>query len=151
MYNWILAIDGGGTKTLGVLYNLKGEEIKRVTVGFSNFSIDQKQAKTPIFEVIDQLLKHVDKPQEVHIEMGISGASTIEDKEGFLQEISSKFHVTCALENDATTALYAVSHQKNENVMLVIGGTGSVIMTKIDEQVEIYGGYGHLLGDEGSS
>jgi N-acetylglucosamine kinase-like BadF-type ATPase len=149
MNKYIIAIDGGGTKTLGVLYNLDGVELKRVTFGFSNFSIDEFQAKENIFKTIETLLKDID-PHLVHVEMGISGASKLLNQKAFINDIESTFHVKASLETDVMSTLYGIEHNQEDQVILVIAGTGSAIVIKEGDYIETIGGYGHMLGDEGS-
>ena len=40
MSKYIIGIDGGGTKTIGVLFDENGNEITRYRGGFANFNID---------------------------------------------------------------------------------------------------------------
>jgi N-acetylglucosamine kinase-like BadF-type ATPase len=151
MSNYIIGVDGGGTKTLGVLYNLEGKEIKRYVSGFSNFNIDYDQATNNLFDVLDHLtidLKHTD---ELWIQLGISGYSKIREKESFEDALGEKYHAKVSLESDVLIALYDVKKTLDVNVIMVIGGTGSVVMYSDQQRLEQIGGFGHLLGDEGSA
>jgi len=151
MSKYIIGVDGGGTKTLGVLFNLEGTELKRCVSGFSNFNIDYDQATQHLIEVLDELtinLKHTD---ELWIQLGISGYSKIREKESFEDALGEKYHAKVSLESDVLIALYDVKKTKNVSVIMVIGGTGSVVMYSDQNRLEQIGGYGHLLGDEGSA
>lgn len=151
MSNYIIGIDGGGTKTLGVLYDLSGNEIKRYVSGYTNFNIDYKQATLNLFEVLDELSKDIKIDDKLFIQMGISGYSKIEDKPAFEKTLEKKYHATVSIESDVMIALYDVKKDLNVNVIIVIGGTGSVLMYSNQHQLEQLGGFGHLLGDEGSA
>jgi N-acetylglucosamine kinase-like BadF-type ATPase len=151
MNNYIIGIDGGGTKTLGVLYDSSGNELNRYVAGFSNFNINYEQATLNLYEVLDQLTKKIDVTDHLFIQMGISGYSKITDKQAFEQTLEKKYHAKVSIESDVLIALYDVKKDLNVNVIIVIGGTGSVLMYSDQHRLEQLGGFGHLLGDEGSA
>lgn len=151
MYDYIIGIDGGGTKTLGVVYDYEGQEIKRLQVGFSNFSVDIEKSKATILELISQLVSGIAKDKKVYIQMGIAGASRLTETESFLQEIEDKFDCKANLDIDAIISLYAILKKENESLITAIGGTGSVIMIEHQNKINRLGGWGHILGDEGSA
>ena len=150
MIKYIIGIDGGGTKTLGVLFDLEGKELHRVKEGFSNFSVDEKIAIENITLTIEKLLKNVSvHPNEVYIQLGIAGATKMKDK-GLDVLLQARFNQPVSLETDALVGLYSVK-RTDESVIMAIGGTGSAIMSLEDGKTNTIGGYGHLLGDEGSA
>lgn len=151
MFDYVIGIDGGGTKTLGVLYRIDGLEVKRVQLGFSNFSVDEVQAKNTLITLIESLLEGLDLSRKVFIQMGIAGASRLSNKESFIEDLEAKFNCKAALDTDALIALYSVDKRKGETPILAIGGTGSIVMIEKEQVVERIGGWGHLLGDEGSA
>lgn len=151
MNRYILGIDGGGTTTLGVLFDEQGREIERAEFGFSNFTIQETLAKENIHKTISALLRHKKADDQIHIVMGISGATNIHDKASFLDQINTMYHVTSELITDAELALYSIDHRKNQPVIMVISGTGSALMIDDGVTQKIVGGYGYLLGDEGSA
>lgn len=151
MSKYIIGVDGGGTKTLGVLYNLEGLEIKRHVSGFSNFNINYDQATQNLCDVLDHLTKDLKQADDLWIQLGISGYSKIREKESFEDALGEKYHAKVSLESDVLIALYDVKRSLNGNVIMVIGGTGSVVMYSDQHRLEQIGGYGHLLGDEGSA
>ena len=151
MFDYVIGIDGGGTKTLGVLYDLSGNELKRVQLGFSNFSVDEQHAKDTLIELIETLLQEINDSKKVFIQMGVAGASRLSNKEVFIHQIEEKFNAVAHLDTDALIALYSVDKKDNEIPILAIGGTGSIVMIEKDSVVERIGGWGHILGDEGSA
>ena len=151
MFDYVIGIDGGGTKTLGVLYRIDGLEVKWVQLGFSNFSVDEAQAKSTLITLIESLLKGLDLSRKVFIQMGIAGASRLSNKESFIAYLESKFNCKAELDTDALIALYSVDKRKGETPILAIGGTGSIVIIEKEQVVERIGGWGHLLGDEGSA
>ncbi|RJX24406.1 MAG: ROK family protein [Acholeplasma sp.] len=151
MNRYILGIDGGGTTTLGVLFDEQGNEIERAEFGFSNFTIQESLAKENIHKTIHALLSRRKDSDRIHIVMGISGATNIHDKEAFLSSIENTYHATVELITDAELALYSIQRQKDQGVIMVISGTGSALMIDDGKKQQIIGGYGYLLGDEGSA
>lgn len=151
MYDYIIGIDGGGTKTLGVVYDYEGNEKKRIQVGFSNFSVNVEKSKETILKLISKLVSGIPKEKKVFIQMGIAGASRLTETESFLKEIEEKFDCTANLDIDAIISLYAISKTENESLIMAIGGTGSVIMIEHENEINRLGGWGHILGDDGSA
>lgn len=151
MSRYIIGIDGGGTKTLGVLYDIEGNEIDRVTKGFSTLSVDEEKAIENIIDTIDYLYDKTPKNDLIlHIQMGIAGASKLRSKAAFLSNIELRYKATSSLVTDAELALNSIPKNDLKNVIMVLGGTGSVVIGKNNNQNNIIGGFGHLLGDEGS-
>lgn len=148
---YIIGIDGGGTKTLGVLFDFDGNELHRVKEGFSNFSIDEKEATDNLSKTIEQLQnKIVDTDYELYIQLGISGASKIKETTTLERDFEKKFHAIVNLETDLMIGLYSVSQTLDQSVIMAIGGTGSAVVAKEGNRIKSIGGYGYLLGDEGS-
>lgn len=151
MSNYIIGIDGGGTKTLGVLFSEKGMELLRAEFGFSNFSIDEKRATENIMKTIEALTKNRQENDQFLVMMGISGATKIKDKESLIHNIEKTCRVQADLVTDAMIALYSIDRNPDDHVIMAIGGTGSAVMMLEDDETTLLGGYGYLFGDEGSA
>lgn len=150
MSNYILGIDGGGTKTLGVLWDLDGKEVLRVEKGFANFNVDSNASKANIESVIAESIKDI--KGNISVYMGVSGISGLKDKETYLKELKAKFNLAhVSMESDGYLSLHSVKNDHNLDVIMVIGGTGSIAYSLNDSSVTRLGGYGHILGDEGSA
>ncbi|NMA05472.1 MAG: hypothetical protein GX931_03770 [Acholeplasmataceae bacterium] len=150
MYDYIVAIDGGGTKTAGILYSLDGKELRHALKGFSNFAIDEATAKKNIYALIDELLQSLNY-NKVYIQMGIAGTSKLFNKERFLKDLENRYRATANLVTDALICLYAIERKSDETLIMAIGGTGSVVLIEKEGKIERMGGWGHILGDEGSA
>lgn len=151
MRNLVIGIDGGGTKTLGVLFNEAGEELLRTEFGFSNFSIDENIAITNIKKTIEALLTQRESNDNIVVIMGISGASKLTNKTSFLKELEMLYNVKAELVTDAHIAIHSIDKNPDENVIMAISGTGSAVMMLENDTYHLIGGYGYLLGDEGSA
>ncbi len=150
MSKYIIGVDGGGTKTLGVLYSLQGEEIKRSISGFANFSVNEKETIEHLQKVLDKLTKDIDLVDLSMIQIGIAGYSNFTRKADLKNDLIKKYHCEVSLVTDAEIALYSVKKTSEMHVIMVLGGTGSAVMYEVAGEVKLIGGFGHLLGDEGS-
>lgn len=150
MSKYLIGIDGGGTKTLGVLFNKDGTEVKRYSNGFANFSVDEEQTKINLIDTIDNLLIDIDPKDILHIELGVSGVSKLQDKSIFVNALKERYQTSVDLVSDAEIALYSIKRKATDCTIMVIGGTGSILMISEDNKNSVIGGFGHILGDEGS-
>lgn len=151
MSKYIVGVDGGGTNTVGVLFDENGLIIKRVENGFSNFSVDEMYSRLSIMNTLDQLVEGIDIKDILQIQMGIAGVSKFSHKDQFTQELIKKYKTNVDIVTDAEIALYSIKKDTDNCVIMVLGGTGSAIMLSSDKKVSIIGGFGHILGDEGSA
>ena len=152
MSKYIIGIDGGGTKTLGAVFNESGEIVNRVEYGFANFSANEEISKANIEKTLDKLVSEISSEDElIHIQLGIAGHSKLANKEEYLKHLVYKYNTSVDMTNDAIIALYSVKRDLDMNVIMVLGGTGSVIMISNEAGNSVIGGFGHLLGDQGSS
>ena len=152
MTEYIIGIDGGGTKTHGALFDLDGKIVKKVHFGYANFSVDEEISQGNIYKAIDELVDSMGKNEKLlHIELGVAGVSKIKNRNDYLDSIVYKYGASVDLVTDAEIALYSVKKDTDMKVIMVLGGTGSVIMINDKDNSSILGGFGHLLGDEGSS
>lgn len=147
MANYIIGIDGGGTKTLGVLYDIKGKELKRVQLDGCNISYEREKAIDTIQKIVTNLKK---KEGKYFVQIGFAGYGAIEDKEALLKRLKTELQADVNLVSDAEIALHSVKQNDIRPTILILGGTGSAIMYHINNQTKLIGGFGHLIGDEGS-
>lgn len=150
----VLAIDGGGTKTIGVLADESGKVFANATVGATNQYGLNKMA---VIDEIRRLLQNLkfqnptvfDKTKTVFA--GIAGADHIEAKTFIKEVLQSSFsdQVNIIVDHDAINALY--SGTLGHEGIVHISGTGSITFG-INEKGERgrVGGWGYLFDDEGS-
>lgn len=144
---YIISVDAGGTKTTATLYDLKGKSVKVVRTGFGNVLINFEKAVQNIKMAVDELLENQNLKNCLALVLGIAGVTTGNMKERVLSEFEK---LTCLklVINDAQLA-HAAFFKGNDG-LLTIAGTGSVSLLKKDQHEILTGGWGHLLGDEGS-
>ncbi len=155
---FVIGIDGGGTKTAAVIADLKGNILAQHTAGPSNFQIIgfEKSARV-VFSLVRDCCDSVGCfPKNIRgTTIGLAGAGRVEDQkyiaEAFRRLISSK-KITLRkvrIESDARIALEGAFN--GGAGIIVIAGSGSIAFGK-DEKGNIHrvGGWGRILGDEGS-
>jgi N-acetylglucosamine kinase-like BadF-type ATPase len=150
MSAYIIGVDGGGTKTLGVVFDGQGREVLRSVAGFSNFSVSESETKQHLFEVLEDLYKKKPKIKVEMIQIGIAGYSNYGHKDVLAQAIRDRFKTEVCLVTDAEIALHSIKRNRDNPVIMVLGGTGSVVIYEDHQKMRMIGGFGHLLGDEGS-
>lgn len=148
-----VGIDGGGTKTDAVICDEYGKVLGRVKGGPSSpTSLKPEQAIENIRQVMAALMApfggikgHIDS-----LFAGLSGGGVGNNSE-VMHEALEKMLPGCAMlrnYNDAVNALRSVIPEGD--AVSVISGTGSSVFACIDDYMQQIGGWGYLLGDEGS-
>lgn len=167
----LLAVDGGGTKSLAVLTDRQGQVLGRGHGGPSNYHGSgtegaMRELAAAIREAIADLdhsggspvVPDAEKEAEVEVECAVfalAGLDTESDRlaiTGLVQEALALLPLQVGhliVENDGYAALLGATG--GQPGILVIAGTGSIIYG-IDEQGRTAraGGWGHRVGDEGS-
>jgi len=152
--SYYIGIDGGGTKTYGIIADEKGNMLAAARRDSSNYlQVGIDKARENMIGMIKELCQSqsIDMVSVDYIFFGLAGAGRADDQatisaaliEGGLRE--PQFSVTA----DFTTAL--ASGTFGEPGVIVISGTGSVCFAlAADGHQERTGGWGTLLADEGS-
>lgn len=151
---YVLGIDGGGTKTTGVIVNYAGKIIKEVTVGGTN--LNSKDRSDVIFELVSLINKLKTNNNDLFLQItslfaGMSGAGNKQNQADLQNIIMSLLppSVKVAVDNDAITALY--SGTLGEPGIVQIAGTGAITYG-INQEGDHgrVGGWGHYFSDFGS-
>ena len=144
-----LGIDGGGSKTLAVIIDDAGCEWGRGVAGSSNHEVvGLDRAVVAINEAVERatIAAQTDLPLAAAW-IGLAGMDHQRDLE-MLAPAVREFATTVRISNDAELVLSALPRQVG---VAVISGTGSIALGR-DAQGNLarVGGWGHVLGDEGS-
>lgn len=151
--DFIIGIDGGGTKSIGYITNENGKILGVVKSGSLNFhSQGQEGVKHNLQKLIKQLVDLAGCTiEDVEIiSMGIAGIGREKDREIFLNIINSlNISAKLLLTTDIHIAL--VGAHGREKGIFTLSGTGSIAYG-IDScgKKHRLGGWGHIVGDEGS-
>jgi len=155
---YLIGLDGGGTKTKCVLTDFNFNPLYECQGGPSNFLLIGTQivSETILSLILESITYLKISPDDIaSILIGTTGAGRQSDaqklKNDFIQYAQSKgyFFQSFNVDSDARIALEGAFSGGPGS--LLIAGTGSVIFGK-DKNNNIHrvGGYGRLIGDEGS-
>ena len=154
--NNFIGIDGGGTSTRCVLTNEYLEVIADAGGGASNPLIVGFDNSTDIiFRLIKNVCNKSGIKKNINIVAGIAGCGSKTNSNKLKQLLLERIHTSeisvnfIEVVNDAQIALEGALNGKPGTI--IIAGTGSVLLGK-DNSKKLYkiGGYGKLIGDEGS-
>ncbi len=146
--NYILGLDGGGTKTIGRLIQLNSGQQWSASGGATSLTNDFPLAVENITKICNALFEQADcTPDNVYAVLGLAGACNESVKAAFEATLALHFgHLEVV--TDAKTSLYGANMGKP--VAVVALGTGSVGMRLLDDNSEVLiGGWGFVHGDEG--
>jgi N-acetylglucosamine kinase-like BadF-type ATPase len=150
---WILGIDGGGSNTTALAADESGNILGYIQHHSANYHIiGINQFQKVIGEIVGMIAAAAGLPKlELQVvSLGLAGVDREGDRERVLTALE-KLNLGChyIVNNDAAIALTA--GLGNAEGVVLIAGTGSIAYG-INGQGQIYraGGWGHILGDEGS-
>ncbi|MCM3054688.1 BadF/BadG/BcrA/BcrD ATPase family protein [Caldifermentibacillus hisashii] len=146
---YYIGIDAGGTKTTAAIVDKKQNILFEYTTGQGNVTVHFLEAKHNIVEAIHQCLLNSYGRSCQAIVLGVAGIGSGDKKKRLQSALEEIFSLPTLVINDAELAYFA--NFKNNNGILSIAGTGSVFIGKNHSHFKMIGGWGHLLGDEGSS
>ncbi|KAF3884773.1 MULTISPECIES: N-acetylglucosamine kinase [Nostocales] len=170
--NYVLGIDGGGSKTVCVLMNDAGQVLGRGESGASNYQSIGIQAalqamESAIYNAAVEALKLTSNIRVQAICLGLAGVGRPEDIEvvkGIVLELQNSsllpitWNLTCNKYNDpniviCNDALIALVGGVGYPVGIVVAaGTGSIVFGRNHQgDIKRVGGWGYILGDEGSA
>jgi N-acetylglucosamine kinase-like BadF-type ATPase len=155
---YIIGLDGGGTKTTAVLCSPDGAILAEAQGGPSNFQvIGVEKAASTILDLVANCSHSIGcKPEEIgSIVAGLTGAGRPLDQERMVEGLNRLARERglvlrdMAVESDARIALEGAFGGRPG--IITIAGTGSIVFGK-DEKGTVHraGGWGRLIGDEGS-
>jgi N-acetylglucosamine kinase-like BadF-type ATPase len=155
---YVLGIDGGGTKTLGLVADLYGRVLGRGVEGSSNPQVvGFENAAEAVLKVVRECCRRVGcHPKHLKaVVVGLAGTGRESDRRRAQIEIwrlARKKNMSLKdlrVESDARIALEGALG--GESGVVLISGTGSIGFAKSDDgSVHRVGGWGRTIGDEGS-
>ncbi|WP_160691343.1 BadF/BadG/BcrA/BcrD ATPase family protein [Clostridium sp. C2-6-12] len=145
---YVIGLDGGGTKTEASAYDSTGKVIETSTKGFANLLNNEEIALNNIVSSIKEITDKFGTEELNGVYLGIAGSEVGENSKIISAAIKRELKIDCVVMNDAEIALKAML--KGKDGILTIAGTGSVAFGIKDNVSARCGGWGNLLGDEGS-
>ena len=149
---FFIGIDGGGTKTVGLLAHQTGHIIAKAESGASNYhAIGEEQTKQALSDVVSRLIADANAALESCVCcLGLAGVASSVDRK-VIGRICDEIGLpeNRILTHDAQIALIGGAEELSG--VIIIAGTGSIVYGRDAAGREAQaGGWGHLLGDEGS-
>ena len=144
----MIGIDAGGTHSTAIAYDENGKELGRAESGPGQINNDYELGIKNIAQAVNELRDKIDGDC-IKVLAGIAGLSVVGNAPEVAATISSMVgNIPTRAITDSLLALYA--GLEGDDGALVIAGTGSVYNGLQDGHLIAVGGYGNILGDEGS-
>jgi N-acetylmuramic acid 6-phosphate etherase len=149
---FIIGIDGGGTKTHGRIKEVNTGTFFELNGGPSSLSNDFALASKTISNLLLQLMDKFDshaqcKPENISVVIGVAGGGVASQATKLASELPFSF-ANLEVCNDAKTSLFGANN--GEPVTVVALGTGSVgARLDAESREHYYGGWGFPVGDDG--
>ncbi len=145
---YLIGIDAGGTKSELIAYDLNDKPIFNRIGGFGNPAVNLEKTLNNIISLIYDCTNELARENCQLIAIGMAGVETGNYAELIKKYVEGAFVINTIVLNDAEMACKA--YFGNKDGILVISGTGSSCFAQKDKKGEMVGGWGHILGDEGS-
>jgi len=149
--SYVLGIDGGGTKTVGMAADMQGNVLGRGVSGASNYqTVGLDQAVAAINEASEQAARVADGKCKA-VCLGLAGVAREKDRSLLLPAIEKlDLAEKIILEHDAAIALAGAL--ACEPGVVVLAGTGAMAFgINYSGAKRRANGWGSVLGDEGSA
>jgi N-acetylglucosamine kinase-like BadF-type ATPase len=146
---YVIGIEGGGTKSRAAALSSDRKILGRARgTGMNLQNTPEGRLKETLTHLVDRFRTRLGRPAGICA--GLAGCDRKQDKQKLKDLLKEMFPGTpCLSESDARVALYGAFEE--EPGILVISGTGSVAIGQDGQgRVARAGGWGYLLGDEGS-
>ncbi|MBT1452239.1 hypothetical protein KJ365_15235 [Glaciecola sp. XM2] len=144
MSDYIIAVDGGGTKCNVVLFDQSGRELAQSVTGpanvFSDFDLAIHSIETGVGNVLQATGL---TPEQCILSAACAGAGMPEALHKFKSWKHPFQHASIITDIHASL----IGANKGRDCALLIVGTGSCFASLKNSRVTTYGGHGFLLGD----
>src|SRR6266404_5144332 len=144
--SFFLGIEGGGTRTVALLADARGQICKRFELGPLNLKLASDG------DVLQRLreIKSRAALRPSPWSLCLAGCRTVADRVR-LHSLAERTwpRVPVYIGNDLDSGFAAAFGLKDSGI-LVVSGTGSCVQGRNGKQIAQAGGWGHLLGDHGS-
>lgn len=145
---YVIGVDGGGTKTEASAYDSDGKIMLTSIKGFGNLLNNKEIALDNIVNSIKEIIDIFGTSELKGVYLGIAGSEVGENAKIISEKIKNELKIDAVIMNDAEIALKAML--KGKDGILTIAGTGSIAFGINKNLTSRCGGWGNLLGDEGS-
>ena len=146
---YYLGIDGGGTKTTAAVSDENSNIIAKATGKTINFySVGMEASRRNLKEVIDELIKKLGTDC---FEAAFIGCSALDDEADKATLDALCGGIINANKIAMNSDVYVALKSANGNCVAVCGTGSMAVGEKADGSIAVTGGWGHIIGDEGSA
>jgi N-acetylglucosamine kinase-like BadF-type ATPase len=149
--DFFLGIDGGGTKTIALVIDSRGNIIDHQSGYDTNYcATGIQESREKLLDIVNKIKRNTDLNRIKSVVIGNS-AINYSVEQSITRELTRGI-IDCdvTMVSDAYAAL--IGHTQGKSGCLIISGTGSIsIAMDKEKNVKILGGWGHILGDDGSA
>lgn len=143
---YIIGVDGGGSKTEFASTWTNGKLIKTYITGSININnVGFKIASRNLLKGLENV--KLNGKAEICI-IGSAGLENERNRRRIMEILNENYSGRVIVVSDAKIAYEAVKHRGN--VIILICGTGSIAYTEVNGEKIRAGGWGYIIGDEGS-
>lgn len=145
---YLLAIDGGGTKTEFLLTDLEKRELKRFFLGASNaVDIGMENCKTLLEQGIREVTQGISL-REVSVYAGLAGGMTGDNKR-VINEFLGGFNFAFYNNGSDVENVLEIALSGGDGVAVIMGG-GIIAFSQLDGKRNRVGGWGYHIDKGGS-
>jgi len=144
---YCIGIDSGGTGISASAISSQGELLFTEKGGSGNLTVNFDIAFANILQTADMVYQKMGQ-YPAGVCLGSAGIGTADYRTRLENALHERFHAPVVVVNDGILALNAAV--PGDNGILMIAGTGSIGYAKCKGELIRCGGWGHLVGDEGS-
>ena len=152
---YVIGVDAGGTSTRAATVGMSGEVLGRGTAGGANpNSHPPKDAAARIADAIETAIGTLDPGEAAACVVGMAGAGKLADPRvaAIFDAAWAGLRLGCPVRVVTDPEVAFASATTDPDGTVVIAGTGSAVARIGDHRlVGLVGGFGWLLGDEGSA
>ena len=147
----LIGIDGGGSNTKLLITDSSLKKLNEASGGATNFhKIGLEEAVINVQNLVEPLLANYNNNSKFALVLGTAGAGRKEDAEQLETYLSESLPDIENIKVVSDAEITIRGAFENENGAVLIAGTGSILYYKFNNVINRVGGFGRLIGDEGS-
>lgn len=154
MINYIIGIDGGGTKTKAIAYSEDGTVINTTLTGPGSAAVvSVAEVWHNVERAIDNIISVIDskKYNLSYIQIGLSAFSILDNIDSIEKYYENKYNVQVSIVSDTLIACYSILKDKYKSGVVALAGTGIAIFGINNNETCLIGGWGHIIRELGSA
>lgn len=147
---YLIAIDGGGTKTESVLFSEKGELVQRdITQGVNALDVGIETSKERVAGAVERLKAQLPDDGELAAVYG-GLAACVDYFPGIMHNCIKPMLPDSVLRLEGDGGSLIAAMQGHSDGASLIAGTGSSLYMRSGDELQRYGGWGPIIDTEGS-